>query len=251
MANSLQDFGQKIQDLAARSLQDQLRSAQRCNEWVQRFGRGELFKKSVRDDYLRFLNDETADYARNVTSLSVNYFKELIDLNRTYNDSFFEQVLGAPPTDNAAESPAPRQNRSAEVLYRHVEIELRGIVGMEATRTFIIESKRAEVAEISFLVSDFVGADSTAPFRPQLEFQPARFTLNPGEERVVTLRLQLDSEKFVSGQRYTATALAHGYDDLELGLVVLPEKAETPAKPKESAPKLASSRRKSKRKRKP
>lgn len=223
MAKNLQELGQKFQDLASRSLQEQVRVAQRYNELVQKFGRGDLLQKPVQDEYRRFVGEETTQYMSNLASLHLNYYEGLMELGRTYQEKFFKQVAGA---GGAA---AATQGVSAAASPKRVEIELRGTVGQDAVRSFVLESKHSEASDISFLVSDFVGPEGTAPFRADLEFQPARFTLRPGEERVITLRLPLSSPQFVSGLRYTATAVVRGYDDLELGINVLPSAPATNA----------------------
>jgi hypothetical protein len=221
MAKNLQELGQKFQDLASRSLQEQVRVAQRYNEFVQKFGRGDLLQKPVQDDYRRFVSEETTQYMSNLASLHLNYYEGLMELGRTYQEKFFKQVVGGA-------TPAA-QGASAAASPKRVEIELRGTVGQDAVRSFVLESKHSEASDISFLVSDFVGPEGTSPFRADLEFQPARFTLRPDEERVITLRLPLTSPLFVSGLRYTATAVVRGYDDLELGINVFPTATATNA----------------------
>jgi hypothetical protein len=221
MANDFQDIGQWFQNLATRSIADQMRAAQRYAELLQRLGRGELFAQSVRDEYLRFVREETTEYARNLAALSLNYYQALDTLGRTYNDRFFDQVLGARPNERpqpaVAEATAPDTARHAAVP-RQVELALHAPLGAVATRSFVLENKQAEPAEISFLVSDFVGPAGTEPFRAALQFEPSRFSIAPGEERSVTLRLDLPADQFAPGQRYTATVLVRGYDDLELML---------------------------------
>ena len=188
---------------------------------IQRFGRGELLKQPVRDDYVRFVGEETVQYVGNMASLSLDYYKEVFELGRTFNEKFFEQMT-AGAARNADGAASATGSAPATISNRRVEIELQGAVGQEAARTFILESKQTQATDISFLISDFTGPQGTTPFRANLDFQPARFTLSPGEERVVTLRLPLDDKLFVAGLSYAATAVVRGYDDLELGLNVLP-----------------------------
>jgi hypothetical protein len=69
--------------------------------------------------------------------------------------------------------------------------------------------------DVSFLVSEFSSAAGAA-FRPPLQLQPSRFTLRPGEERVVALRIPLLPEMFVPGQRYEATVIMRGHDDVAM-----------------------------------
>src|ERR671933_2303675 len=105
MTNEHQDLGQWLQQLASRSIAEQMRAAQRYNELAQRFGRGELLKPAVAEEYLRFLQGETTQYARNLAMLSLNYYNALIELGRSYNDCFYEQVLHMGPSGGAGVAP--------------------------------------------------------------------------------------------------------------------------------------------------
>jgi hypothetical protein len=240
MANELQDLGERIQQLIARSLEEQFRASQRYYEVMQRAGRGELLTKSVGEGYWRFVQEESTRYARNLATLSLDYYHTLIEMGRSYNDLFFDQVLGI----RADATPASAASAGPEApLPRRVEIEMRAAVGAEATASFSLENNRDEPLEISFFVSDFVGPTVTAAFRPPLQIQPSRFTLAPGEERSVTLRLFVPVECFVPGQRYTATIMVRGYDHLELGVNLLVD--TVPGTAPEIAPRPKSERRKS------
>lgn len=223
MAKNLQELGQEFQDLASRSLKEQVRVAQRYTDLAQKAGRGDLLQKPAQDDYWRFVSEAPMQYVSNLASLHMNYYGALMDLGRTYHEKFLRQVAGEGGAGGAA--PSATHAASVAASTRRVEIELRGAVGEEATRGFVLENKHSEAADIFFLVSDFVGPEGIPPFRADLEFQPARFTLRPGEERVITLRLQLNPALFVAGSRYTATAVVRGYDDLELGVSVFPAAA--------------------------
>ena len=224
MANNLQDIGRKMQDLAARSVEAQVRAALRYSELMGRFARGELFTRAVGDEYARVARDETNRYVSTIATLSVNYFNSLIELGQAYNDRFFEQVLGS-----RSGPAAPRPDLTKEVSPRRVELETHAPLGQEAILSFTLENRHAETAEISFLVSDFAGPAGTAAFHAPIEFQPPRVTLGPGEARAVTLRLRLTPPLFAAGERYTATVVVRGYSGLELGVGIRVESASAPS----------------------
>jgi hypothetical protein len=214
VSNHPQDIGQWIQELTTRSVAEQIRSLQRYTELVQRVARGELDEQAVREEYMRFAREETTRYTRNLATLSLSYYNALIDLSRAYNERFFDQVLSGVSNDAPSERRVPPQQ---------VALALHGPVGQELMTSFVVENKRTEAAEISFVVSEFRGPGGTAPFRPPLHLRPPRFVLGPREERQVELRLPLLSEMFVPGQEYSATVVVRGYDDLELLLSVAVE----------------------------
>src|SRR5690349_3374239 len=94
MSDDAQDIGKWVQELAARSIKEQMHALQRYQELIQRVARGELDEQKLREEYLRFAGEESARYARNLASLSLNYYGALIDLGRNYNDRLFDQILG-------------------------------------------------------------------------------------------------------------------------------------------------------------
>jgi hypothetical protein len=213
MSDDAQDIGKWVQELAARSIKEQMHALQRYQELIQRVARGELDEQKLREEYLRFASEESARYARNLASLSLNYYGALIDLGRNYNDRLFDQILG-----NGSEGDLASRRRATAP--RRVEMELHAPLGLDATGAFVIENKRGEPAEISFIISEFSGGPETATFRPPLRIQPPHFSIGPLEERVVTLGLPMHEEFFTPGRRYQATVIVRGYDDLELGLTV-------------------------------
>ena len=212
------DLGQWIQELTKRSVSEQIRGLQRYNELIQRVSRGDLDEQDVREEYMRFAREESLRYARQLTTLSLRYYNEIIDLYRAYNDHFFHTVFGnqAPNANGGAQAPAPP---------RQVAMELHAPIGEAAQGSFILENKRTETVEISFLVSEFVEVGGTSTFRPPLQIQPPRFTLGPHEEKTVSLMLPLFPQLFEPGKTYAATIVVRGYENLELVLQVQVEPA--------------------------
>ena len=218
MSENHEDMGQWIQDLTTRAVQEQMRSLQRYQDLMRRVMSGELDEQTIREEYMRFSREETVRYTRNLATLSLSYYNALADLNRTFNDRFFNQVLRTSSYQSESETAPPPQK---------VETTLKATVGEVASSAFVIENKRTETAEISFVVSEFMGAADTTPFRPPLQIQPPRFTLAPNEEQAVRIQLPLLPELFSPGEMYSAVIVVRGYGDLELHLRVLPEAAPT------------------------
>ena len=211
--NESRDLGGVFQDLVTRSATEQARVAQRYVELLTRLGRGELFQPAVRDAYWRFVQEESGRYLQGLATLSLDYYRALFELARASGDRFFADVLGGGRGDVTA---VPVGGDSP----RRVELHMRAPTGGVATGSFILQNKRATDAEISFVASQFIERAGTAMTVADLEFDPARFVLRPGEDRLVVVRLPL-SDLFVAGERYTATVVVQGYSELALGLEVL------------------------------
>ncbi len=202
------DFNRQAQDFVTRSIAEQVKAAQRAYDLAARFSRGEISSQAMIDEYVRFTSQETSRYTSDLAMLGLNYYKDWLALNLRYSNSFFEAV-GAKRETSVSEASEPA---------RRVEIELHAPIGQAALRSFVLENKRGGTADISFVVSEFTSLAGT--IRLPLEIKPERFSLAPGEECTVSLRLPLPAGSVVSGQRYRATVTVHGYHDLELGLTV-------------------------------
>jgi hypothetical protein len=220
-------FAGLLEELAARSVADQVRTAQRYRDLLQRIAAGDLDAAALRAEHDRLVATNQAELARDLSSLLVRYYEAILDLNRSYVDRLFDQLTWAASArssngENDA-APAPEPPPAA------VELALTGRAGGVAEAGFAIENKRPDPAEVVFLVSEFTGPDGEA-FRPDLEIEPPRFELAPQAERTVTLRLPLDREHFKPGGRYRGEVLVRGGEDLELHLSVDVEEPEaTPA----------------------
>jgi predicted flap endonuclease-1-like 5' DNA nuclease len=168
-----------------------------------------LNQNEIKDEYLSFARSETTRYVNDLTKLGLSFYNALLELNSNYNDRFFTHVAG--------NGTRPGEHTAAQ----RVEVALRGSVGADIVKSFVVENKLAETADISFLISEFVNVRSQHEhFRPPLQMEPPRFSLRPGEERVVTLRLPLLAQQFVPGQQYMGTVVVRGQQEMILALTV-------------------------------
>ncbi|MBV7335257.1 hypothetical protein KFU94_44860 [Chloroflexi bacterium TSY] len=247
MSNNENEFGQRLQDLFSQAVKDQVRMTQNYVEFAQRIGRGDLFTESGRSDLFRFASQETANYVRDAASLSLTYYGELFKLNRTYSERFFSQFMDK-PSNHADDkemvgTDVEEPQTAVGAAVRRIEVPMQAPIGQTAVRTFTLENKQQEPAEISFLISDFVGSDEAVSFRSALTIEPARFVLPPGKAQTVTISLPLTADHFTPGKPYRAIVEVRGYDGLELELIGLAEPvADTVNEP--SATKKSTRRRK-------
>jgi hypothetical protein len=209
--NASQNANQKkTQDLISRALSQQVRAAQRYADLLARFGRGELSAQALSTETLRFASQETGQYASDLAELSLRYYTDLFALGQAYSERFL----------NALEKEGDLRQARSGGSPKRVVMELRAPLGQEALGAFVLENKHGGSAQISFEVSDFSGPTPNTAFRADLRLQPERFTLEPGQEQTVTLRLPLREGVFEPGQRYLVSVIVRGYDDLVLDLTV-------------------------------
>ena len=210
MSKPPNDIRQWIQELISRSATDQLHDLQRFEDLLRRSLHGEIDQAKLRDEYLRFAQQESMRYINDLTRVGLSFYNTLVELNRHYNDRFYERVL-----QDTSVGSVPEAEKSGP---RVVSMELHGPVGGEAVHSFMIENQRTEPMTVSFLVSEFSDEKGTTTFRPSLQLSPARFNLRPGEERRVNLRIPLLPEFFIADQVYTATIVVSGFEGLQLRL---------------------------------
>jgi predicted flap endonuclease-1-like 5' DNA nuclease len=218
MSQDPEDISKWIQELVTRSSRQQIQAMQRLSGLMQRVTSGELDQTAVREEYTRFIREESTGFVEDLTRLGLSFQTALLELNRKYSDRFFDQVLGS--SMPGAGMGGTQATNSEGVQRREIGIVLAGVSGEELVKSFVIENKRAEAETVTFLVSEFTGEDSGEAFRPPLQIQPPRLALRPGEERVVSIHLPLLPELFKPDHVYHATILARGHIDVVLALRV-------------------------------
>jgi hypothetical protein len=210
MAEQPNDFVRSIQELITNSATDQIRASRQFNELVQSIARGELSDREANERIRQFLTEATSRYLTDLSRLTISFLQGLRTVNRHYSDHFFDHVAGEVFDQRPAD----------DGTLRRVEMALSAPAGEDVQRSFVIENRQDRPCEVSFAVSEFTESATGYTFRAPLQLQPARFTLRPGDEQVVTLSLPLLPELFVTGQQYQGTVLVRGYDNLMLVLTI-------------------------------
>jgi hypothetical protein len=90
------------------------------------------------------------------------------------------------------------ESRSEEFV-----LTVRGPVGAPGTIRFAVRNTQTFDTSVRCVLSDLRRQDGVGPaFVPDATLSPERFDLAPGEERAVTLAVQLAADRFESGHRY-------------------------------------------------
>ena len=204
MKNRLERLGEINSDLTRRWARRRAHAVERYGHILGGYGRGELSGAAAGQALVRLAAEESMHYSEEAIEFGSDYFRALFG------------IVGREAPRVATSRATPRQQ---------IDIEATGPVGGQATRSFLLENKQQFAVELSFLVSDFTGPPGTAPFHAPIEFEPARLTLRPHEEKAVQLRLPLAAAHFSAGQNYRARIIVQGYDGLEIALHLAVEPA--------------------------
>jgi predicted flap endonuclease-1-like 5' DNA nuclease len=224
MSEQPQDIRQWIQELISRSAKDQMHNLQRFEELVRRATAGEIDQSELRNEYLAFARQESTRYINDLTRVGLSFYNTILELNSNYNDRFFQHAFQEErvhPMTPDAEGPARKV----------VEMELRGTLGEHAERSFVIENQRTQDVSVSFLISEFESEDGSIYFRPPLQIAPTRFSLRPGQERMVNLKIPLLPEFFAAGKVYYALVIVSGFENLQLRLKVRADEVQESSSP--------------------
>jgi hypothetical protein len=213
------DVATSIRNLLAKLAEEQRRSADWTDQLGRSLARGQPDLSVVSHELLAFMRESAGEYSRSLLSLRYDYSKARHQLSRQYIDRLANRILRA----------ATGAGASATIPGQRAEVALTGPVGGQASAPFLIKNDQAQPEEITFIVSEFSDLSGQPPFRPPLRLDPPQLLLNPGEERVVTLQLQLLPELFVPGRLYRTIVTVRGRN-LELlvhALAYQPTSAET------------------------
>lgn len=208
------DITNWFQTLATYAREQSARGMSRYQMLVERVASGEIPPSRVQDEGRRFLEQHAPELLSEVMNLGLTFVGQLQRSSTTFAEGMYDRVLG-PDTES---SPAPEPP---------ICIDLRGPAGSALSAAIVVENTRLDSAEVVCRGSDFAPRAGGRPFRSGLEVVPARFTLAPGEQRDVALRLPLDPALFAPGADYVATLRISGAGEHER-IVQLIARAERP-----------------------
>jgi hypothetical protein len=206
------DLTNWFQALSTYAAEQSARGMARHQMLVERVASGDVPATRVQEQAQRYLETHAPAFLGEVMDLGLTFVGQLQRSSSTLTDGLYDRVLG--PDDQGSSVPDPP-----------VVIELRGSSGSVVSSGMVVENARAETAEVVCRTSEFAARAFGRRFRAALEIDPARFTLGPGAQRDVALRLTLDPLLFAAGADYIATLQISGAGERDL-IVQLIARAE-------------------------
>ncbi len=214
------DSQTKFTELASRYLTENVRVWQRYGDMLRQLSTSRPQTPSLQS-IQEFATRDGVEFISQVMQLNLNYYSSLLDMGVDFTNRMFgkaaqpEAPAQSPPSASAAATP------TATTSGPTFELEFSGRHGETPSSPFVVANKKAEVAEVSFEISEFASEDGRTRFRSPVEFTPDPFVLQPGAEQIVECRLPIDA-KFVPGARYMALVRVTGFPGMEIGLIVTP-----------------------------
>ena len=208
------DLTNWFQSLATYAAEQSARGMARHQQLVEKISSGEISSARVQEHGRRFLEDQAPQLLGDVMELGLDFVARLQHSSASLADGLYDRVLGAEAqADSHPDTP--------------ICVDLRGPLGATASACIVVENTRSVPAEVACRVSPFAPRSGGERFQPVLEIEPSRFTLPPGGQHDVDVRLTLDQTRFAPGTDYAATMLIAGVGEREL-IVQLMARAEAP-----------------------
>lgn len=217
----------RLTDLARTSLQTQASLAKQSVDLTWSTLVGDLDRASVNKAYVQSVTRESARYWRTVGELGFEYAADLLTLSRSVSTTVLREVSTAGrkagtrhtsgangvSATTAPEQGAPETGGGA----RQVAVTLRGSVGQRAVGTITVANQHPRPRRIQLSAGDVVDSAGTA-IGAVLEVSPASVTVPRGQERSVSLAVDLDAAQFSAGQRYSCTVEVSGGDEASINV---------------------------------
>ena len=215
------DLTNWFQALSTYAAEQSARGMARHQMLVERVASGDVPATRVQEQAQRYLETHAPEFLAEVMDLGLTFVGHCSGRHRRSRTDC--TIACSDPTTRDRLLPDPP-----------VVLELRGPAGSVVSSAMVVENARAETAEVMCRVSEFAARAFGRRFRAALEIDPARFTLGPGAQRDVALRLTLDPSLFAAGADYVATLQISGAGERDL-IVQLIARAEPPAREQPAA----------------
>jgi hypothetical protein len=225
----------RLADLARTALKTQVSLARQSVDLAKATLSGELDRNSAAKAYLEAATRESARYWRVAGELAVDYATDLVALGDRSSTTVLRETTAAggkdarPANGAASGSTQSTFSRTSDdssptvtehaVGGRRVQVSLRGSLGGCAEGTIMVANQHPRPRRIELSagdVSDSMGVASAAT----LEVTPARVTVPSGQERSISLGVDLDSASLSAGKRYSSTVDVTGGDEATIEVTI-------------------------------
>jgi len=204
------DLTNWFQALATYTSEQAARALKRQQQLVERISAGEVSAAQVQQQGQRFLEVNSGQFLAEVIGLGIQFVAQMHRNSAALTDGLYDRVLG-PELHSNANGHAPGASPDPPLC-----VDLRGSAGSVAAACIVVENTRATPAQVECRASPFVPRGGGPRLGATLEITPARFTLPPGGQAEVDLRILLDREQFEANAGYAANLVVTGAGERDL-----------------------------------
>ena len=193
--------------LVARSMESQSRIARDATEVLRRAGEQTSIPSSLMDrDQLEAWGREGLQYWNDLVTLGVGYVNNVIGVTQQSAERLLRDV------DRATRTSATR------VVINRIPVDLSGVAGEPMTTQITVSNAHGSTRRVEFEVGRFTGP--AGPVHPHVTFDPSHAVLAPGQERQVTVRIEIDPKDAAAGDECRGEIRIIGGDDVILDLTL-------------------------------
>ena len=204
------DLTHWFQALATYTNEQAARALKRQQQLVERISSGEVSAAQVQQQGQRFLEAHSGEFLGEVVGLGIHFVAQMHRNSAALTDGLYDRVLG-PELHFNGNGHAPSASPEPPLC-----VDLRGSAGSVAAACIVVENTRTTPAQVECRASHFVPRGGGPRLGAQLEITPARFTLPPGGQAEVDLRLLLEREQFETNTGYAASLVVTGAGERDL-----------------------------------
>jgi hypothetical protein len=218
-----QEYNEQLRELGTRYMNESMRAWERYTQAVSDAASGRINTDDMRQRFNRFAQDEGADFIRRMIKTNMDYYMALLDTgmgftNRMY-EAIFEQQRGVKVEEEGV------TKRTSTAAGGASELHFSGPAGAKPKQAFVVANHHADAVDVSFEMTEFLSEDGMVRARIPASFDPDRFTLAAGEERIVecTLPMHVDLKP---GQSYSSLVRVKGFPEMAVRLIATPVAAK-------------------------
>lgn len=225
----------RLGDLARQALRSQTSLLKQSVVLTRATLSGELDRATASKAYVEAVSREGAKYWRAFGALGIDYASDLVALGSRVTETILADTARAgghthqraggfgSGHDGTAGTRGPTATPSSDATGaatgRHVTVTLRGPLGGRAEASVSVANKHPRGRRVQLSAGDLTDAGGS-PVGAALEVVPTRVTVPAGQERAVTVGVELSPEQFTAGGHYTGTVEVSGGDEATLDVLV-------------------------------
>lgn len=196
----------RLTDLANVSMSTQVSLAKHSIDLAWATLAGNLDLTNANKAYLQSVTRESARYWREVAELSVDYATDLVALGRRVSTTVLREVAAAGRKQGSRRAQGVRDNGRDG---RSVTLSLAGPPGGRAVGMITVANEFRRARRIQLSAGNHVDAAGVV-VGTGLDISPTTVTVPSGQERKVSLGVDLGDVSILAGRRYSSTVEVRG-----------------------------------------
>lgn len=189
-SGAVETLGKTASDLARRWAAQRVAAVQGYGRILAEYGNGRASGRDTAQAYARLAMQEATRYPTDAFQLATDYAAAVA----------------------RAAGLSLKTEPTASVRSPVIDIDVAGVIGRVAKRTFVLENPHDAPASISFSATHFHDAEEELEAVPT--FAPARVSIPAGGEKTITISVKIDRKQFQAGRTYRSNVAVEGFDDM-------------------------------------